>query len=912
MRVAVAAVAALVGFSNAIYEDQVGEFDWHRAGLGEVMHASLPSKSSSSYHLTKGMYVASEANVLAKLDMKTSVIEWRQVLPENTAIEDIVLCETQDSLVSVSLSSASAATSRDATLVRQWDAVHGHLNWETYVPIEEIADVPYSEAYEVRGEADESILALVRNYDVTIFNLQSGNVLRTAHFPNTFDRILTTKLSVDATKLFVLGIDSKTKESIVVQVVLKSAVVSALELANSSQVVGLYRDNDDDRVVAVSIIEDASALQFQALYDLSLINKIPIDSLQLANTNPSTSLTFTGIDISVAHSFVVLVSNGRRLYARINADLTLKVLASLPSTGLLIDSVQAKGILFHTSLQPAQNRITVSSYHADMSPSVHIEASIDVALYGRAITRGFVGVNLKKTTKAVSVVRVALVMADASLILVSNEKSQESVNPGLVWIREEALAYGKQMYWVTPASSAIEKEALTVIPSYTEELALEAKKFMRLFQSFGAVAESSSSDNAYVFGFSKLLILATSTGKLYALASETGNVVWSRYIGKGYQLLVTRDHPAFGAGAEILLVSPEKQLIWIDAEDGRVLATESPSTTDDAYVVLLPKQKHHDSDESVPRRLVGVVASENNADRVHVTLYPSQKPEDQPFYFYRYNQAAHAFQGYKLTSSNQAKLVWSVVLPQDESIVARSVQAENTAIESSVTITGDDSLLVKYLNPHLFGVATLDAHNVLQVSLIDAVSGRIIHRTKHHQVGTSVQMVQSENWLVYSFYSLKNKRTELVSLALFERAIGARDLNPWVRPSWSDFKSSFDPKAPYVLQKSFIYPSPITSLGVTMTARGITPQYILVGMANGQIFKLGRNLIDPRVPEAPPTPEQQAEGLVQYSPYIQYLAMPFSMVSHNQTLYAIKTIKSTPTNLESTSLTFAFGLDLYY
>jgi len=43
-----------------------------------------------------------------------------------------------------------------------------------------------------------------------------------------------------------------------------------------------------------------------------------------------------------------------------------------------------------------------------------------------------------------------------------------------------------------------------------------------------------------------------------------------------------------------------------------------------------------------------------------------------------------------------------------------------------------------------------------------------------------------------------------------------------------------------------------------VTSHGITPQFILVGMENGQIFKLSRNFIDPRQPEKQPTPEEQA------------------------------------------------------
>lgn len=110
---------------------------------------------------------------------------------------------------------------------------------------------------------------------------------------------------------------------------------------------------------------------------------------------------------------------------------------------------------------------------------------------------------------------------------------------------------------------------------------------------------------------------------------------------------------------------------------------------------------------------------------------------------------------------------------------------------------------------------------------------------------------------MYSFWNAKDKRTEMVSLSLFDGAVGANNLNPWKRPSWSESRSSFDPRAPFVLQKSFIFPTKVESLGVTVTSRGITPQYVLVGMGTGQIFKLARNFIDPRQPEKPPTIEEQ-------------------------------------------------------
>jgi hypothetical protein len=54
------------------------------------------------------------------------------------------------------------------------------------------------------------------------------------------------------------------------------------------------------------------------------------------------------------------------------------------------------------------------------------------------------------------------------------------------------------------------------------------------------------------------------------------------------------------------------------------------------------------------------------------------------------------------------------------------------------------------------------------------------------------------------------------------------------------------------------------TLSVTITSRGITPQHVLVGMENGQIFKLNRGYIDPRQPDKPLTPLEQ-ECVVSYT-----------------------------------------------
>lgn len=50
---------------------------------------------------------------------------------------------------------------------------------------------------------------------------------------------------------------------------------------------------------------------------------------------------------------------------------------------------------------------------------------------------------------------------------------------------------------------------------------------------------------------------------------------------------------------------------------------------------------------------------------------------------------------------------------------------------------------------------------ILNVHLIDVVSGSIVHTSTHRRVREPVSIVHTENLLAYSYYNEKLRRTEL-------------------------------------------------------------------------------------------------------------------------------------------------------
>ena len=71
-----------------------------------------------------------------------------------------------------------------------------------------------------------------------------------------------------------------------------------------------------------------------------------------------------------------------------------------------------------------------------------------------------------------------------------------------------------------------------------------------------------------------------------------------------------------------------------------------------------------------------------------------------------------------------------------------------------------------------------------------------------------------------------------------------------------------------------------------------------------------RKVLDPRRPlRSAATSEDREEGIFPYHPYAAI--QPKDVISHNCIVYGVSSIQSLPTDLESTSIVLASGIDLF-
>lgn len=245
-----------------------------------------------------------------------------------------------------------------------------------------------------------------------------------------------------------------------------------------------------------------------------------------------------------------------------------------------------------------------------------------------------------------------------------------------------------------------------------------------------------------------------------------------------------------------------------------------------------------------------------------------------------------------------------------ERVVGVAYPQRDEVVQSPSSVLGDDSLLLKYLNPHLAAVVTMsdsvdtdsdddfsaamtnpsgstkkrkplgvtqagesaqtttesdgDAPNLF-VNVVDTVSGRVLYRASHSNAAPSdnVPVLVNENWIIYSYFNDKTRRTELGVLSLYEGMIDKKGLTAFSAPEQALSFSSMNAREskPVVLSKTYGLAKTVTALGVTSTRGGISAKQVLVASGDDSIMAIDRRFLEPRRPTGEVKEHEKLEGL---------------------------------------------------
>lgn len=415
------------------------------------------------------------------------------------------------------------------------------------------------------------------------------------------------------------------------------------------------------------------------------------------------------------------------------------------------------------------------------------------------------------------------------------------------------------------------------------------------------------------FGLKKTIVLVTEYGKIFGIDTFTGAINWelfdrdfsTRGSSSHSTLILTKESDDDASESRAIVINPMGYILHLNPISGQLVEkrklshpikqiaqTEVDENSDSRGVILLDIL---DQVKVYPDSIEGRV--KENLNKYYMTIVERYPPK---------------LEGYKFaleSGSIVPKMVWQFPVDESERIVNLAIKKIDEEVHSPARVLGDRGILYKYINPNLLAVMTQGNRGdscspdyYINIYLVDGVTGALVHSVHHPKSRGPFNLVHSENWLVYSYYSTKNRRTEVSSLEMFE---GIVQSNSTAFSSLT--RAAIKPKL--VEHKTFIFPGGIDTMIDTVTLRGMTNRHIIVALPTGSLLEIPKIFLDPRRP-INMLMEHREEGLIPYKPE---LPIPNeSIINYDQTLLAIRKITTSPAILESTSLVFAYGLDLFF
>ncbi|EDO46898.1 predicted protein [Nematostella vectensis] len=924
--------------SSALFEDQVGLLDWRKTFIGKTKFVHFDVSS----HTSKRLYVATESNVLASLNSRTGQVMWRIVMEENEGQIDALL-HKGSFLVSVS---------GGGKFVRSWDTSSGSLLWENMMykgapdPDAPKRNFVYNwngiDAVITEHKGIKQIVVVSGNL-VKAFSLQDGSEYWSYHRSN--DTIKLYAMSHSGSKVHVIGVQDEGR------IIVQSLSAGKGQLDKTKSLAAPWVSSG----TASCIISQGKAL----ICADSLTHSLHIGSLENNSQEMAEVIlsTLTGADItslkptlqafgSYTNSwmsqseFVLHLSPENHLLLKLNPDLSIQIMREYTDNCLLFGSVlNDKAIV--VSMMINGDSLDLQSLDLESGKEIS-EMAQKVKFLEHHGQPELATVYLFAKKEQSIGYRVFLLTSDHTMSLIQQTGR-------IMWSREEALAEVTAVDVVELPFSPAQANFNTlqeefgahpnddVLSMFIRRIRAQAKQFQALVKQFQTFVNAqqghapapdvtTAEDEQLTrdqFNLRKLILIATASGKMFGLDSSDGSVLWETFLpglkpfshnNKEFHLLYTQRTVAhFPLPAQCVIIgksgSTNNSVLHVfNPISGKPLDEDNPQGNILPFKVMQTMLMPHLDNKHA--KILLLLDSEKN---VHV--FPDTKDarstitkEENSIFFYLVDRETGSVTGHMLRKAESGKLgtqeMWRVQIPTSQqkiTVVASKNPLEH--VHSQGKVLGDRRVLYKYLNPNLIAIATeavTDGKPSTSVYLIDAVTGMIIYTNRHKNAKGPVHLVHSENWAVYSMYNTKSRRYELVVLELYE---GYEERNS------TAFSSMDPPPHPMILHQSYVFPTTIRTMTVSITERGITNKHLLLGLQTGYILSIPKNFLDPRR-TFNPTQEDREEGLYPYIP--EMTIMPQAYINYNQTIMYIKGIHTAPSGLESTCLVFGYGLDLYW
>ncbi|KAF6777772.1 hypothetical protein AHF37_03048 [Paragonimus kellicotti] len=145
---------AFLNVGIALFEDQIGLFDWNQKYIGKARFIDQRLTGSHKTYL-----FGSEKNVIASVASRDGSIIWRQVLEDGGKLVAMTRCDNV--LISVSV--------KGSAFIRAWDHRSGSIIWETLLSTS-------ASSFDLWCDSSSEVVLFAYGGEVAALDLRSGKI----------------------------------------------------------------------------------------------------------------------------------------------------------------------------------------------------------------------------------------------------------------------------------------------------------------------------------------------------------------------------------------------------------------------------------------------------------------------------------------------------------------------------------------------------------------------------------------------------------------------------------------------------------------------------------------------------------------------------------------------------------------
>ncbi|PHH66624.1 hypothetical protein CDD81_6461 [Ophiocordyceps australis] len=918
-----ALLLGLCAFGGAIFQDEVGDVDFHYALLGH------PQPETTFFHRPRRddraslLYTLSDIGILGAVNPSNGDLIWRHEVVKNATSGDKSFLRAPDGDDWVVAAHGSA--------VSAWNALTGRNVWHMEFS-ERIRDV---EILQMTETSHRDVLVLFDDEGVTVLRRLHGTLGSVVwEFRDTRGHS-PLQVSNDVTHVFAIGLEGAAPSY--------SLRIVSLDVATGS-LVDVWSVGSKDEIQTpqdVMFVGANSAAPIVAWTDPGLsklsINALGSRSKQDFHLPPDTM----AVNIHAPH------------LAQSQTHFLVHIKTQPESLG---GEEENKALVFHTDIKTGQIKLAYELPHfrgkgtfatsSDGANVYFVQIGEEETLVVSSDSHGIlarwpnpkaapiapicaVAEVVKKPTGQDVALRQAVFTANEDWVLVRNGERY--------WTRHEGLSDSVAAVWAEiprgqDLAKVLAEEAHTSpLAAYTHRV----KRHIHDLQYLPAwladipsrVIESMVGDGGGdkkttglyrdSFGFNKILVVGTRRGRFYGLdAANGGRVLWTQsWFPRETQ------HPLVIKG--LSAVDEEGSVVMYGADGEYVVFNASTGAVREHVVGGAKVSATAEFDASLGKKTVLPIGSNGLPTRALPLGWKSEQTivivEDGVVRGVKYRHDEG-----KTTRHD----MWQLQLFARQRILQIATPPRHDPIASVGRVLGDRRVMYKYLDANALVVAAIDdATHLVSIRLVDGVSGQVLAAHEYPGVDASqpVSCTMAENWYACAFFATypvgarSIQGHHLVVADLYESPL-PNDRGPWGDDAATnssallplDSPLAAAPPLPHVVAQAFVVSEPLAALCVSQTRQGITTRQLNAYLpASHALVGLPRPIIDPRRPVGrdPSAADVEAEGLMRYTPALEI--DPRSVFSHQRDVLRIRALVPAPTLVESTSLLAAIGTDVY-